>query len=84
LINLAAGIGLIFDDVAITSKILRVVPKKRFSSKVDAITKMNPDLESLSSATLISKLNSYEEANRISHDNEGKKSKSIAFSSEHR
>ena len=78
--NQAACIGHKFGDIEIVRKILRVLPRSRFGSKIDAIVEVSEDLTKLSSSTLISKLRAYETANDIAQV-DTKKDKRISFSS---
>lgn len=63
IINQATGIGHTFDDLAIVQKILRVLSRKIFSSKIDAITEATIYIRTLTTNMLVSKLRAYEVVN---------------------
>ena len=64
IINQAAGIGYVFDDLTVVRKIIRVLPRKRFGSKIDAITEAT-DIKKLTVSLLVSKIRAYE----VAHEN---------------
>ena len=56
IINQAASIGHDFGQLAIMRKILRVIPRSRFGSKIDAIVENTPNMNTLTVQNLVSKL----------------------------
>jgi hypothetical protein len=81
IVNQAAGVGYTFDQITVVRKIIRVIPRSRFGSKIDAIVENTPNMMTLTVQSLASKLRAYEAALDISQTDEVKKDKRIAFSS---
>ena len=81
IINQAAEIGHNFGSLTIIRKIMKIIPRARFGSKIDVIIENNPDLNRVTVSTLVSKHRAHEAAIEIAQVDEPKKDKTIGFSS---
>lgn len=65
IVNYVASIGHNFGDFTILRKIMWILPKKRFGSKIDAITKATDDIKTLFVNQLVSMLHDYKIVSKI-------------------